>query len=253
MNGAGPSTHLEVVMGTVVGFSSPDPLPPDAVVAAVAKLHEADRVFSTWKADSPLSKLRTGTATASELDRRDVALIDEVLERCRQARELTDGAFDPWAMPGGVDPTGLVKGWAAQRALDALTERGVSTVMVNAGGDIAVAGAPGGRAWRVAIRHPGQPEDFAAVIEVGGCVATSGDYERPGELIDPATGRPATVASSATVTGPRLDLVDALATGLAVAGRSLLPAIDRLPGFEAYLITESGERYATPGMIFAAP
>ena len=46
--------------------------------------------------------------------------VAEVLELCRRAREASDGWFDPWAMPGGVDPTGLVKGWAVERALDEL-------------------------------------------------------------------------------------------------------------------------------------
>jgi hypothetical protein len=34
---------------------------------------------------------------------------------CEAAREASDGWFDPWAMPGGYDPTGLVKGWAVDQ------------------------------------------------------------------------------------------------------------------------------------------
>jgi thiamine biosynthesis lipoprotein ApbE len=59
------------------------------------------------------------------------------------------------------------------------------------------------------------------------------------------------VAASATVTGPDLDLADAFATGLAVKGRPMLAVIDRIPRFEAYLITDDGHRYATPGMRFS--
>ena len=122
--------------------------------------------------------------------------------------------------------------------------------MVNGGGDIAVSGSPPQRNWTVGVRHPDQPQHLAAVIEVTAALATSGDYERPGQLIDPSTGRTARVCASATVTGPELDLVDALATGLAVAGASLLEAIENLPGYEGYLITTSGRHYATPGMAF---
>lgn len=240
-------------MGTVVGITGSDTLPADALAAAVDALHEADRVFSTWEPASPMSRIRRGEAGIDELDPGDAALIAEVLQRCSLARELTDGAFDPWAMPGGVDPTGLVKGWAAGRALQALVTGGVRTVMVNAGGDIAVSGRPRGRSWRIGIRHPGQPQDLSAVVEVTAAIATSGDYERPGQLIDPATGRTARGAASATVTGPHLDLADALATGLAVAGPSLLGSIERLPGFEGYLISGSGRHYATPGMAFTSP
>jgi len=246
-------THAEAVMGTVVGVASPHPLPADALGAAMGMLHDADRVFSTWNPASPLSQLRGGHAALEDLDARDAATIALVLERCALAREWTGGAFDPWAMPGGVDPTGLVKGWAAQRALDALVAAGAGVVMVNAGGDIATAGRPDEGPWRIGIRHPAQPHAYAAIVEVTGAVATSGDYERPGQLIDPATGRAARLAASATVTGPHLDLVDALATGLAVGGHPVLAAIDRLPGYEAYLITDSGRHYATPAMAFAAP
>src|SRR5579862_8590205 len=125
----------------------------------------------------------------------------------------------------------MVKGWAVANALKVLTGHGVETVMVNGGGDIAVAGTPGDHVWRVGIRHPEQPTQLASVIEVTAAVATSGNYERPGEILDPATGRAARGVSSATVIGPELDLVDALATGLAVGGRRVLAGIDRLPGY----------------------
>lgn len=244
-------THLEAVMGTIVGFTSPDPLPADALAEAVKSLHEANRVFSTWDPTSPASRLRSGRAALGDLEPADAALIQEVLGRCRAAVEMTGGAFDPWAMPGGVDPTGLVKGWAAGRARDALVAGGAQAVMVNAGGDIAVSGTPAGRPWRVGVRHPAQPQAYAAVVEVHASVATSGNYERPGHLIDPTTGRTARGTASATVTGPDLDLADALATGLAVRGRSTLAAIEALAGYEAFMITDSGRFYATPGMTFA--
>lgn len=253
ITGSGTAAHLEAVMGTIVAITSPDPLPDAAIAAAVSVLHEADRVFSTWNPDSPMSKLRSGRATMDDLAAPDAAHVSVVLERCALAKQLTGGAFDPWSLPGGVDPTGLVKGWAAAWAVGALTAAGATNVMVNAGGDIAVAGHGGTGPWRAGIRHPAQPQALCAVVEVADAVATSGDYERPGQLIDPATGRTARAAASATVTGPDLDLADALATGLAVAGRPLLEAIDRLPGYEGYLITDDLRHYATPGMAFTAP
>lgn len=171
------------------------------------------------------------------------------LERCKLAREVTGGSFDPWSMPGGVDQTRLVKGWAAQRSLRALQAAGARTVMVNAGSGIATAGGP----RRIGIRHPAQPDSYTTVVEVGGAITTSGDDERPGQLLDPSTGRVARVAASATVTGPELDLADALATGLAVGGAPVLAAVDRLPGYEAYLITDAMCHYATPGMRILSP
>ena len=81
---------------------------------AEARLRWVDDVFSTWKPESPVSRLRRGEIGLGDAPPE----VAEVLELCRRAREASDGWFDPWAMPGGVDPTGLVKGWAVERALD---------------------------------------------------------------------------------------------------------------------------------------
>jgi thiamine biosynthesis lipoprotein len=237
-------------MGTVVGITSPEALSESAVREAVAVLHEADRLFSTWKADSPMAQLRSGQIELDDLPPTDAETIRSVLLRCELARTLSDGAFDPWALPGGVDPTGLVKGWAIERARDVLIDHGHKTVMVNGGGDLAVAGQPHGRPWRVGIRHPQQPTQLAAIVEVSAAVATSGNYERPGELLDPRTGRTARGVASATVAGPDLDLADALATALCVRGAALLDTVATLPSYGAYFISDEGRHYASGPMAF---
>ncbi len=59
------------------------------------------------------------------------------------------------AMPGGVDPTGLVKGWAVARALDVLRLGGVTGALVNGGGEVAFFGsAAPGRAQRAVRACP---------------------------------------------------------------------------------------------------
>ena len=60
----------------------------------------------------------------------------------REGAVSLEGWFDPWAMPGGVDPTGYVKGWATQRAIDVLVMPGITSAVVNAAGDIASFGDP---------------------------------------------------------------------------------------------------------------
>ena len=116
------------------------------------------------------------------------AEIPLVLELCRQAKEISKGWFDPWAMPDGVDPTGLVKGWAIQQALEVLQGAGVEAAMVNGGGDIALHGQhPGAGSWRVGVRHPWRADALACVLEVCSAVATSGCYERgpaPGQSLE---------------------------------------------------------------------
>jgi FAD:protein FMN transferase len=216
---------------------------------AVAILHRADATFSTWKPDSPVSRLRRREITSGQAP----AEVSEILRRCAVARELSDGWFDPWAMPGGFDPSGYVKGWAAQNALAAFSASGLCGVLINAAGDIASTGGVGdGRPFRIGIAHPYSPLRLAEIIELAGAIATSGTYERGDHLIDPHTGQPATRAASASVTGPDLGLADALATAVAVAGEPGLALIERLDGYEALIINPDSTRRWTRRFPIAA-
>jgi thiamine biosynthesis lipoprotein len=180
--------------------------------------------------------------------------VADVLSRCETARQLSDGWFDPWAMPGGLDPTGLVKGWAAQQALAAFTEPCIAGVMVNAAGDIASSGDPGaGEPFRVGISDPVAPRRLAEIVSLAGAIATSGSYERGRHLIDPHSGRPAVRVGSASVTGPDLGLADALATALAVAGEPGLAFVEAIDGYEALIIGLDGSRRRTGRFPLAAP
>lgn len=247
-------THVEHVMGTVVSFRV---LPSDEVgldhvgqllAEACALLHRVDSVFSTWDARSPLSELRAGVRTIEQCP----PVVAEVLERCSTAKVWSNGWFDPWAMPGGIDPTGLVKGWAADGALAVLRQPAVDAALVNAGGDVVGFGCPSpGARWRVGIRHPWRADALACVVHLDGAVATSATYERGAHLIDPHTGENRARAASATVCGPTLAMADALATGLAVGGDPVMAAIDALTGYEAYLVRPDGSEASTPGMPFA--
>jgi thiamine biosynthesis lipoprotein len=252
LTGAAPIRRAEPVMGTVVSFDvRPGPARRREVFLALAEakrvLHRVDAVFSTWKKESPVSRLRRGEITIGDAP----AEVAEVLERCNEARRLSDGWFDPWAMPGGVDPTGLVKGWAAERALDALAAAGVEGAMVSAGGDVAFRGWPEpGRRWRIGVQSPFDRASIVAVVEPPGAAATSGSYERGDHVLDPRTGRPAAAAVSATVTGSELALADALATGLLACGPPGLEWFASLDGFEAMVIDPDGAMSATSGFPF---
>jgi thiamine biosynthesis lipoprotein len=238
------------VMGTVVTIDV-YPLPGSGALdfaAAITVLQRADEVFSTWRPDSPVSRLRRGEIAAVDAPPE----VSAVLTACATARELSDGWFDPWAMPGGFDPTGYVKGWAAQRALQALAGLPVSGSLVNAAGDIASLGSqPSGAPFRIGIADPDEPRRLAEIVELTACIATSGTYERGSHLIDPRSGKPAARVASASVTGPDLGLADALATALAVAGPTGLSFIEPLAGYEALVIGYDGRRRWTSNFPFA--
>lgn len=233
------------VMGTVVSFrvlGLAEAAAHTALDQACDVLREADETFSLWKPDSPVSRLRRGDTELAQIPPEAA----DVLELCRTARNWSRGWFDPWAMPGGVDPTGLVKGWAVERARDVLRRAGATAAMVSGGGDLAVFGCPApGREWRAGIQHPWRRDALAGIIEVRAAAATSGTYERGPHLIDPRTGRPGHRGISATVTGPSLAMADALATAVAVGGDDALEAVGALEGYAGYLIRpDGGEAYA---------
>jgi len=171
--------------------------------------------------------------------------MDEVFQLCADACNISNGFFNPWSMPGGFDPTGLVKGWAAERVLSILAQRGVTAALINAGGDVCVLA---GRSYEVGIRHPLIPDALCAVVPVNSAVATSGIYERGSHLINPFGGEIAAV--SATVVGGRLAIADALATALAVGGASVLYLLDRMEYIEGFFIDASGSMFTTSKMIF---
>jgi FAD:protein FMN transferase len=265
---ARPVRQLDRVMGTVITIDiypvlaaggDPQVNPAEAADAAGADirrrlaratsvLERADEVFSTWLPDSPVNRLRRGEITAAAAPPE----VAEVMSACAEARRLSGGWFDPWAMPGGFDPTGYVKGWAAQRALATLDGLAMSGALVNAAGDIASAGLqPSGEPFRIGIADPADPQRLAEVVELTSCIATSGTYQRGHHLIDPWSGRPAARVASASVTGPDLGLADALATAVAVAGEAGLALVEPLAGYEALVIGYDGGRQWTGNFPFA--
>jgi thiamine biosynthesis lipoprotein len=237
-------------MGTVVSFDiRPGCVSREEVYLALAEartdLQRADAVFSTWKPNSPVSRLRRGELRPEDAPP-DVAV---VLELCAVARRESGGWFDPWAMPGGVDPTGLVKGWATRNALRRIEATGVAGAMVNAGGDIALAGAPAvARSWHIGVRDPWSAARVIAVLEVTAAIATSGAYERGDHVLDPRTGRPSSPVASATVTGPDLALADAFATGLLAAGEPGLDWVGCIEGYDGLIVRRDGSMVGTSGI-----
>lgn len=248
---ASSTRHLIEVMGTVVTIDLFHVSDPDAAHTAVKRAREllvdVDRVFSTYKASSPVSRLRRGELSLGETP----PLVADVLDLCQQAKTLTGGWFDPWSLPGGVDPTGYVKGWAAQLALDELRSLDVTGAIVNAAGDIASFGGPDPESvFRTGIVRPDDAQRLAAVVELRACLATSGEAERGAHLYNPFTHEFAGAVASASVTGPDLGVCDAFATALSVGGHDVMVLIDKVEGYEAMTLDAAGAMRATPGFPF---
>lgn len=239
LNGWRRDVHEVHVWGTVVVLDVRGPhLDPAALAVAHADvalwLRHVDDVFSTWRPETPASLLRAGALDEAGAPR----LLRDALARCREARALTGGAFDPWAVPGGVDLSGWVKGWAAGVAADILGAHGFADVSVNAAGDVECRGSQSpGEPWAIGVVDPRRRDSVVAVARAeDSAVATSALYERGAHVVDPRTGAPASGAASATVVGPDAGLADALATALLVAGLDGVRWFRDLPGWSAFLV-----------------
>jgi FAD:protein FMN transferase len=238
--------HAEHVMGTVVSFDVPLSARYDgSLAAAVRWLHWADRVFSPYRPDSDVSLLAAGEVTVDGC----APEVAEVLAACARIRDLSGGYFT--AFPGGrLDPSGYVKGWAAERAARLLSAAGSANHLVNAGGDVQCAGArAASEPWRVGIADPFRRGDLALVVAARDrAVATSSAAERGPHILDPHTGRPASGLASLTVTGPSLAHADACATAAFAMGPALARDwAESLEGYEAFAITVTGDTWHTAG------
>lgn len=235
---------VEQVMGLPVSVHVRGELPAvqateveEAVGQVWSFLHKVDELFSTWRPDSELMRLRRG-----ELDGADAhPWHEEVAQLCAQAQQRTGGLFTA-AYPGsgGYDPTGLVKGWAVEKAAAHLANVPGISWCVNAGGDIVAGAGRGARptSWRVGIEDPRSPGTVAASLDLAiGGLATSGTAARGLHIGDPRTGGAVDRAGSVTVWGPGLLWADVWATALfvdPVAGREALAAHD--PAYRSFVL-----------------
>jgi thiamine biosynthesis lipoprotein len=182
---------------------------------ALAVLREADRVFSTFRPDSVVSRLGRG-----ELDERDCPPeVREVLAIGEAARRDSDGAFDV-RRDGRLDPSGVVKGWAVERAAAALVALPDTDFCLSAGGDLTCRTLhPADAPWRIGVEDPRDPRRLVAVIPVRtGAVATSGAAHRGAHVVDARTGLPPAGLGSVTVIAPSLTVADVDATAAYALG-----------------------------------
>lgn len=242
--------HVEPVMGMAVSIDVRDDIAPSALDEVVAWLHHVDATFSTHRLDTPISRIGRGELSVDDVTDE----VTEVLLLCEELFDDTGGAFDAWSVPAPngtrFDPSGVVKGWAIERAAWILERHGAANLCINGGGDVVVRGhVRGDEAWRIGIRHPTEPTMSAAVVHGSGrlAVATSATYERGAHIIDPATGEPTADLASVTIIGPDLTRVDAFATAVFVMGLDgLLWLMDAHPDHAAFVITHDARTVWTP-------
>ena len=239
--------HRFEVMGTVFSFVLSAFVTEATVRAVEEELERIDRLFSTYRPDSQIARLNAGQIRLGDCS----PDVREVLRLCSDAECRTSG----WFTAGygiGIDPTGIVKGWAIGRASGLLVAAGSTCHAINGGGDVLVVADPAvDEPWRVGV-STGAGQGLAGVVTGHNfCVATSGNTERCGEIRNPFTGSPSLTWVTFSVAGPDITEADAFATAAVAMGGPAVAWLERLPGYEAIAVDARGEVSMTSG--FAAP
>ncbi len=150
-----------------------------------------------------------------------------------------------------IDLGGIAKGFAVDRAIDALRNHGMPSGLVNAGGDLAAFGPEG---VVVTVRDPGCPCRALCQVELcDGALASSGAGFDPFQslaaaraaVIDPASGDPVCAIIGATVRAPSCLLADALTKIVMIGGESSAPLLRQFDA-GALFVAADGEVYITP-------
>jgi len=204
-------------------------------------LRSVDRQFSMYKRSSELRKYRTGEIGENET----TSLFREIRALCEMYSKQTNGYFSAYYC-GPYDPTGLVKGWAIQRAATLLKAEGMSTYMINIAGDICVSSSTD-KVWTIGIQNPTSNQELIDVISLqNGGVATSGTYERGNHIFNPHTRLRTDELVSATVYGSDIMTADVFATAcLAMESEQAVDFIEKQNGYEAFLVTSTNKKRST--------
>jgi FAD:protein FMN transferase len=213
-----------------------------AWLEAVATLRDVDRVFSTYRDDSHVRRLDRGEIEQAECPPE----VAEVLAIGELARLQSGGAFDVRRRDVSgrpvLDPSGVVKGWAVERAARILRGLPDTDFCLSAGGDMVCHVAdPDREPWQVGIEDPHDPGRLLARVPVRhGAVATSGAAHRGAHIVDARSGDAATGVAQVTVIGPDLVWADVDATAAYALGPQALSWLVTRPGCAGLVVWDDG-------------
>ncbi|WP_243391622.1 FAD:protein FMN transferase [Pseudohalioglobus lutimaris] len=160
-----------------------------------------------------------------------------------------------------LDLGGIAKGYAVDRGIRILTDAGIESAVVSAGGDSRILGNLGDRPRMIGIRHPRKEDQYVVVIPLEDtAISTSGDYERFFErdgvrfhhILDPETGDSARKVRSASVIAPLAIDTDALSTTVFVLGvEKGLALVNSLPGVDAIIVDGEGKLHYSQELLLS--
>lgn len=240
--------ETRLIMGMPVIVEIKDDSADDNIMSRVfGYFNYIDEKFSTYKAESEISKINNGDLLI-ENSSQDMK---EIFALAKKTKEETNGYFDIINTDKKYDPSGIVKGWAILNASKIILNEGFSNFYVEAGGDIQVNGsAEDNNGWKVGIRNPFNVKEIVKMVYLKNNegIATSGSYERGSHVYNPKDKSDLlSEIVSITVIGPNIYEADRFATAAYAMQEKGIYFIEKLNGFEAYMIDKNGKATMTTG------
>lgn len=236
--------ETRMIMGMPVTLMTPD---EHIATASLEKIFDffrrIDQKYSPFITTSDVAKINNGELAAENYDQE----LREILALAEKTKHETDGYFDVWHNDT-FDPSGIVKGWAIQKASSMMQEL-TSNFYVEAGGDIQVGGTNDqGKPWRIGVRNPFDRNETIAVVELTNqAIATSGTAIRGQHIYNPHSHAPLEEIISLSVIAPTILGADRMATAAFAMGENGVRFIQRLNGYEGYMITQDKQAVQTSG------
>ncbi|MCK5451496.1 MAG: FAD:protein FMN transferase [Candidatus Omnitrophica bacterium] len=156
-----------------------------------------------------------------------------------------------------IDLGAIAKGYVVSQGVSTLKRLGITSAVIDAGGDIYALGRKQGAPWKVGIRMPGENNVLGYVEVEDFSVVGSGNYERFFEeekkkyhhIFDPRTGYPTEGISGITVMYPDPMIADAWATAFFVLGKDKsLEIVEKIKDLELIVVGDGGDVSYSSGL-----
>ena len=227
------------IMGTTASVHVNDEISFEEYEAVVnevrVELLRIENMFSAYLPTSEISKINNG-----ELHMLDASQeVINVLDACTWLEHATEGAFTiRRPESSAINPTGFVKGWAAEYSTRILLAHQLQHWYVGIGGDFSLnGGISSTQPWVIGIADPRNSKMLTGEISImSGAIATSGTTERGRHLWNKNGVPVESPFLSVTVTGPTLAWADAFATAVFVMGERGLEWIQKYEAYEALVV-----------------
>ena len=228
-------TRIMMGMPITLKAAGSDPNTRDVFDETFRYFERIDQKYSPFIASSDVSRINAGTLTEPDYDLE----LQEIIAHAEKTKHETNGYFNIWHK-GVFDPSGIVKGWAIRKAADQMSKR-IDNFYVDAGGDIQAQGTNDEHLpWRIGIRNPFDRSQNVAIVSLTDySIATSGTAIRGQHIYDPLSDHPITEIVSLSVIAPNILDADRMATAAFAMGKRGINFIEKLPGYEAYMIDDN--------------